>query len=62
MKMRIEFDCDNAAFDDMQSEIARILREIAEDVARSEAYDLRGVYSHVNDVNGNKVGTVQFLD
>lgn len=62
MKIKIEFDCDNAAFeDDMTGEISCILREIADDIDRSELHDLHGVYSRVSDVNGNQIGTVQFF-
>ncbi len=49
--MIITFDADNAAFEDMHDECARILRAIAEKIDRGETG------GDVRDINGNKVGT-----
>lgn len=52
MTLKIEFGTDNAAFDNegKESEIGRILREIAEDIEN-------GSKSHsIRDINGNPVG------
>ena len=48
---KIEFKTKSAAFEDKKYEIARILREIADDI---ESGRTRGT---VMDINGNKVGT-----
>lgn len=51
---KIEFETDNAAFEDMQTEeVARILREIADKVENGSFSFACGV---VRDYNGNTVG------
>lgn len=56
MKVLIEIDCDNAAFEpDWQDEVSRILKELA--------YKLRRVGLpeglNLHDINGNKVGQMR---
>lgn len=59
-KIMIEFETDNAAFEDenLCLEIARILGDLAR---RIESYDHPGDMN-VYDVNGNKVGTVRYVE
>jgi hypothetical protein len=59
MKVRIEIACDNAAFADGDSgtEVARILRELAEVVEGEELERGRG--SRLRDINGNTVGEMR---
>ena len=56
MKILIEFDTDNAAFDDDNEagESARILREMA---GKIEMYGLGN--SNIRDINGNTVGVLR---
>ena len=52
MKFTVEIECDNAAFaDEPYEELARILRELADDIEEScsASHPLR-------DINGNRVG------
>lgn len=52
MKFRLTIDCDSAAFDDdMDAEVANILRNLAEVVFVDHGYK-----HHVLDSNGNTVG------
>lgn len=52
--LRIEFETDNDAFEDsLTSEVARILREIANKIENGD--DLGG--GSVKDVNGNTIGS-----
>lgn len=57
MKVKIEIDCDNAAFADAppEFELGRILRDIAD---QGEDHGVDGIKVFIRDVNGNKVGTV----
>jgi len=49
--MKIEFDTDNAAFEeDLAGEVDRILRHVAHEVR------VGLTTGHVRDVNGNRVG------
>jgi len=50
----IKIDTDNAAFEYERSEIARILREIADRIERGEEVNF------AMDYNGNKVGRVEY--
>ena len=53
--LKIRFDTDNAAFDDMKEiEVARILRELA---GKIESGGASGMFQNVHDINGNIVGT-----
>jgi hypothetical protein len=56
--LRIEFETDNAAFNDApEFEVARILREMADRIELLGG----GFYSGpVRDVNGNKIGSAVF--
>lgn len=54
--MKIEIKTDNAAFGDAPSEVARILRHLAEHVSRW-GMPSRGVVVQLFDSNGNTVGT-----
>ena len=49
---RLQIKCDNAAFEDLEGEVGRILRRVAADVA--EQGDRSGVCM---DYNGNRVGS-----
>ena len=58
MKVTIEINMDNAAFDDGhngRSEVARILRRLADDVLRRSCTDMT-----IRDINGNSVGHLRF--
>ena len=52
MKLKIEFDCDNAAFDDdnLHEESADILKRIEKDVRMGYHGD------RIRDTNGNTIG------
>ena len=55
MDLRVQFNCDNAAFEDTpEFEVARILRHIADRIENGEA---TGLYQNAIDINGNIVGT-----
>ncbi len=57
MKFQMEFDCDNAAFEDgMATEIARTLIHVARQVFRGGIPDTPEV-STIRDVNGNEIGS-----
>lgn len=63
MRVIIEFDCDNAAFSEIDGngtsgEIARILRELAEVLEISGLHSERPLF----DVNGNRVGEFRLVD
>lgn len=57
MKCTIEFQMDNAAFEDNSgAEAARILRELADEV---EHYEVEiGIDGTVHDINGNVIGKI----
>jgi hypothetical protein len=56
---KLEVDCENAAFEEWQAEIARILRELAHKLDQDDGRrDLGGGY--LMDVNGNRVGDWRF--
>lgn len=56
MKFVMEFDCDNAAFEEgMATEIARILRRVATSVEHGNLPDT-GDVSSIRDINGNRIG------
>jgi len=58
MKVRIGIRCDNAAFGGYSGmEIARILRNLAEQVEGSTNDDYESII--LRDVNGNRVGTYE---
>lgn len=57
MKIMIEFDTDNAAFEnDRDTECARILRLVADRIANGETS------GRLRDINGNDIGTWEAVD
>ena len=62
MKVKVEFDTDNAAFeDDFIVEISKVLNQIR-NVVHFENNEDKGVYttSHwIGDSNGNKIGKIE---
>lgn len=63
MKVQIEVKMDNAAFNDSGKgyELARILRKLADNVQDGYAFN-ENDDTNLLDINGNKVGTVKFID
>ena len=59
MKVTIEIQCDNAAFEDLNGEVSRILRVLAKrvDTSPKSLEDMR-----LMDLNGNKVGQMVVSD
>ena len=55
MKAKIEINLDNAAFQRDGRELARVLRNVAEDVEACNVTN-EGAYICIIDINGNKVG------
>lgn len=55
-KIKIEFNTDNAAFEDADYEMAHVLEQ-AKNIINSGNYD-----RPLRDSNGNKVGTVSLED
>ena len=53
LELRVTVACENAAFEDANSECARILRRIAD---RLEAGESSGCFQTIHDANGNDVG------
>ena len=55
MKFKVEFNCDNAAFDEdsMNSEIARLLTEVADKTVNG------WMSGSIRDINGNGVGSFE---
>jgi hypothetical protein len=61
MKIQIEIRADNSAFDgDSGSEVARILRELADRVDGSDVADT--IARRLYDVNGNSVGKADWTE
>lgn len=60
MKIRIEFDCDNAAFDEVPLvEAQRIIRQAERKLALLDPFgDSIGLF----DSNGNRIGNLKILD
>ena len=60
--LNIHIDLDNDAFsgDDCGPEIARILRALAKQIENVSRSDLEGHAPTPRDINGNKVGSVDF--
>ena len=58
MKLKIEIEMDNAAFDgaNRNIEAARILRSLAQDMADDVALSCTGDHETLMDINGNRVG------
>lgn len=55
---KLQIACENAAFEDRDAELARILRELAQRIEAGE--HLEGGGCIVRDINGNVVGTATF--
>lgn len=55
-KFTLVINCDNAAFDDRNIEVGRILRKLADRIERDQFID----GSPLMDVNGNRCGVAQF--
>ncbi|NBU04203.1 MAG: hypothetical protein EBT60_07865 [Bacteroidetes bacterium] len=59
MKITIEFDTDNAAFeDDRINEVNYILKQVTERVTDSMDWDDSPIRTAISDSNGNRIGTV----
>jgi len=58
-RFKVTICTDNQAFDEapFQVELARILRQLADDLERG--YD---IYKPLRDINGNRVGTAEYTD
>lgn len=52
MQFKLTIDTDNAAFDDGPDELARLLREVADEVEAPHGHT-----RSILDVNGNRVGS-----
>jgi len=63
MRIKIEFSCDNAAFEDNPDEISVVLQQAAEavEVLRLEIENMcaTNVARELYDTNGNRVGYVR---
>ena len=61
MKFKVVIDVENAAFEDenMGTELARILREVADTVDGTSG-ETESIEGTLRDVNGNKVGQYRF--
>jgi hypothetical protein len=60
MKLSIEIECDNTAFEPSRdNELARILRRLATDF---EGGHVNMLPRRLHDVNGNRVGTAEFVE
>lgn len=61
MKFKVVIDVENAAFEDenMGTELARILREVADTVDGTSG-ETESIWGTLRDVNGNKVGQYRF--
>ena len=53
MNAKIQITMNNAAFDEPATELARILRELADDVEQGQGA------KNLRDINGNKVGSFE---
>ena len=61
MKAQIEINLDNDAFQRDGRELARVLRNIAEDVEACNVTN-EGAYICVIDINGNKAGQLEIIE
>lgn len=57
-RVSLYIDTDNAAFDDMQAEVGRIVRELGEAIERGAVAIEDGAKKPLRDVNGNRVGAM----
>ena len=60
LKFKLNMSCGNAAFDDQNAEIARILRKIADDLEADSSGRLCEQY--FRDSNGNRVGSFKLFN
>ena len=60
MKAKIEINLDNDAFQRDGRELARVLRNVAEDVEACNVTN-EGAYICIIDINGNKVGEFEIV-
>lgn len=63
MKMRLELDMDNAAFEGEEgrrAEIGRLLLELRHKVMQDWEFARLHTRHYLRDINGNTVGTVRF--
>jgi len=61
MKLQLQIQCNNAAFEDScGDEVARLLREAAAKIEGASQKALRGFGNPLRDINGNRVGEFQF--
>lgn len=51
MKLSINFKTDNAAFEDRETEVKRILEKVVSDITTKD-YE----FNHIIDINGNNIG------
>ena len=64
MKVKIEIDCSNAAFegDSCELEVGRILSRLGNEMVHEQRYGLRDavgdMHVRLRDVNGNTVGSL----
>jgi len=61
MKAQIEINLNNDAFQRDGRELARVLRNVAEDVEACNVTNL-GAYICIIDINGNKVGEFEIVN
>ena len=61
MKAQIEINLDNDAFQRDGRELARVLRNIAEDVEACNVTN-EGAYICIIDINGNKTGEFEIVE
>jgi hypothetical protein len=61
MKAQIEINLDNDAFQRDGRELARVLRNIAEDVEACNVTN-EGAYICIIDINGNKAGQLEIIE
>lgn len=60
MRFTLTIDCDNAAFEDDDSELARIIRDVAK---RVEGLSTTAAFEGTaSDINGNTVGKFEMED
>ena len=61
MKAKIEINLNNDAFVEDPTELARVLRNLADDIVSIDGANL-GLFIGVVDVNGNTVGQLEVLE
>ena len=62
MKVKIEINCDNAAFDEsVSAEVARILRDLADTIPLSDLNVPFDRSLRLRDHNGNVVGEMKVI-